>query len=436
MPVQGFKAWVNGWLLVEIEGAPRERGYSYGKLLAREILESIMRYRIYVEKTYSLNWRFFRDVAKKLYSPKIPEELADEIEGIVEGARERRVLIDPLDLIAFNGFFDTLSYHEWLRAKEGKRSRELPKCSAMVACGEATKDGGVIMAHNTWFSYMVAPSCNLILAVRPKSGNSFIMQSAPGFVMSGMDWYLNSSGLMVTETTITGIKTFNPDGSPYFSRVRMAIQYSSDIDGFVRTMLEDNNGGYASGWLIGDAKRDEIAYLELATYKHALSRTRSGWFFGSNLALDEGVREEVEFDFEKPSPSISRRERWLQLVKAKYGRLDIELAKRLIADHVDPYMGKRSYKGRTICGHFEGDPNGWPELNVGSYSPFGTFDAKVTDSELALKGSFWARWGRPCGRAFKVGPYLRRHKEYSWQSAYLDDLITYPWTKIELLGLS
>ena len=425
--VDGFKARANGWLLVKVGGSPRERGYAYGYMLAREMLEAVMRFRLYAEKVYGLGWSFFREAAEKLYAPKLPEELVEEMEGMVEGAGKRRVMLDFMDLVTFNGFFDTLSYHRWLKGKP----KGVPKCSAMLAAGDATKDGGIILAHSTWFAYMLAPSCNLIVAVTSESGNSFVMQSVPGFVMSGMDWYLNSAGLMVAETTIAGVKTFNPEGSPYFSRVRMAIQYSSGIEEFVNWMTEDNNGGYANGWLIGDSKSGEIAYLELATYRHALTKTRSGWFFGSNIAFDEGIREEVEFDFERPSPPTSRRERWLQLVREHYGRLDLELAKRLIADHIDPYTGKRSYRGRTICGHLESDPEGWPEWEVGPYSPFGTFDAKVTDGELAKTMSFWAHWGRPCGRPFRASSYLSRHEEYSWQEAYLDDLIPFPWTRMD-----
>ncbi|MCD6511336.1 MAG: hypothetical protein J7K45_01920, partial [Thaumarchaeota archaeon] len=133
--MDGFKARANGWLLVKVGGSPRERGYAYGYMLAREMLESVMRFRLYAEKVYGLGWSFFREAAEKLYAPKLPEELVEEMEGMVEGAGKRRVMLDFMDLVAFNGFFDTLSYHRWLKGKP----KGVPKCSAMLAAGDATK---------------------------------------------------------------------------------------------------------------------------------------------------------------------------------------------------------------------------------------------------------------------------------------------------------
>lgn len=41
------------------------------------------------------------------------------------------------------------------------------------------------------------------------------------------------------------------------------MQYASTIDEWLEIMIEGANGEYSNDWLIGDAKTNEIACLEL-----------------------------------------------------------------------------------------------------------------------------------------------------------------------------
>ena len=89
------------------------------------------------------------------------------------------------------------------------------------------------------------------------------MDGSPGLIHSGDDFGINSAGIMITETTISGFSGFDPNGIPEFVRARKAMQYSASIDDFARIMKEGNNGGYANNWLVADRKTNEIASLEL-----------------------------------------------------------------------------------------------------------------------------------------------------------------------------
>jgi hypothetical protein len=42
-------------------------------------------------------------------------------------------------------------------------------------------------------------------------------------------------------------------------------------------MLEDNNGGYANGWQIGDNKTSEIALFAPGLKERGLRRTKDGY---------------------------------------------------------------------------------------------------------------------------------------------------------------
>lgn len=344
--------------------------------------------------------------------------------------------IDETDVLALNGLFDTLSYHNWLQYQDkGTPSpiKAAGHCSALIATGAATKDGGLVLAHNMWLGYDLAV-WNVILSISPEKGHSIMMQTLPGSIQGcGVDVYVNNAGMMVTNTTLSGPKTFDPNGIPYFARARKAIQYASSIDEWVRTVTKRNNGGDASGWLIGDSKTNEACYLELATFSQAIERTRDGFFVGCNAAYDPKVQGETCVDYnDTSSSSATRYTRWTQLMKAKNGTIDVEHVKKFLADHYDTFLNEDKPSRGTICGHVEMDRRGWPEWNCGPYYPFGTTDGIATDSNLTKKGELWAHWGKPCGTDFIAQKFFEAHPEYSQLSSNTYDIISHPWTLFSL----
>jgi hypothetical protein len=425
---------VNGWIFIRARGRPYEIGFQNGNWLANEIEDSIVALKLIAEWSYKRDWKFFRDAAMNLLWPKLPEEYKEEIRGIVAGFRLKRpgAHIELQDIVALNGYFDIASYHSWIKSKEPKPTPQLIRadhCSAFIATGDRTVDGRIVLAHNTWFQYLAGRRFNAILDITPARGGRFVMQAMPGTIASGTDWYMNENGLMVAETTITGMTTFNPDGLPVFLRSRKAVQYATSIDEWTNTMIDQNNGGYANDWLVGDRKTGEIVCLELGTFNHKLERTRNGSFIGSNMAMNDAVRSETTFDYNNKSGSCSaRHERLEELMKLHEGALTVEIAKQLLADHQDGYGHTETPNRNTVCGHVESDTRGNPEWEYGPNYPGGTFDGKVTDSNLAVDGSFWAHWGKPCGTPFNAATFLTQHPEYAWQKPELLDIDPYPWT--------
>ena len=425
-----YRLDVNGWVYLYLEGEPFEMGYQHGYHVGERIKKAIDRVALYGAEILKRPWSFYRETAERFYEPKLSEELKMELEGIAKGAKERGVNIDFHDVVALNGQFDTLTYHYWLKSKEGKVSPAPGGgCSAFIATGSATKNGEIIMAHNSWWSYLISRDWDVMAYYRPNSGHEILMQSYPGFVWSGTDWYINSAGLMVTETTLTCAITFNPNGTPIFIRAREAIQSSDSINKWMDIIVNNNNGGYANDWLIGDAKTREIAFLELGLEHRMTKKSNDGVFVSSNLALDMEVRKETAFDYIDTATSATARfVRWNQLINNFRGQIDIEVAKRFLADHFDTSQGREIPSRCTLCGHVDSDPRGIPEVEWGPYYPSGCFDGKVTSSSLALDGSTWAHWGKPCGQDFHAKQFLSEHPEYKWQAPQLDDIASYPWT--------
>ena len=73
-----------------------------------------------------------------------------------------------------------------------------------------------------------------MLDIKPTTGHRVLMQSYPGGIESGTDWYQNDAGIVLTETTINQ-SPFNMNGTPIAYRARKAIQYGDNIDKVVNT---------------------------------------------------------------------------------------------------------------------------------------------------------------------------------------------------------
>ncbi|HYA98142.1 MAG TPA: C45 family autoproteolytic acyltransferase/hydrolase, partial [Methylomirabilota bacterium] len=305
-------------------------------------------------------------------------------------------------------------------------------CSAFVATGSWTKSRQIVMAHNNWTGYLAGERWRIIFDIVPKDGYRMLMDGFPGVIASDDDFGINSSGLMVTETTITQFEGWDPGGKAEFVRARKALQYASSIDDYVRIMLDGNNGGYANDWLLGDRKTGEIAQFELGLKTHRLWRTRDGAFAGSNWARDPQLIKLEAPDFNPRDPQSSpnaRRARWDELLQANRGKIDVALAQQMLGDHQDTFLHKDQPGERTLCGHTDLSSHGSPEWLWNPYYPGGAVQGKVTDSSMAGAMAFTARAGHPCGGDFLAAPFLAAHPEYSWQAPFLRDMKAGPWTE-------
>jgi hypothetical protein len=115
----------------------------------------------------------------------------------------------------------------------------------------------------------------------------------------------------------------------------------------------------------------------------------------------------------------------------RQGKVDIENAKSMIADHYDVYLKQKNNPcSRTICGHLELDKAEYGSHDdQGPYYPWGANDGKVTDSEMTQAMSLWARWGHSCGLPFNARAFLTENPQYDWLDSYMKDRPSYPWTQ-------
>ena len=434
---------LNGWVSVRTAGSPYVRGFQHGYLLASELDACLRSNRYWATWMTAQDFSFFSDMAMEHYAPKLGEEYTAEIRGIADGARAGGCDTTFAEVLGWNSFVD-LVYSGWPSLKKGIRpfqSHPRPhrdvghRCSAFIATGDATLDGAIVMAHNTWDAYLQAQHFNVVLDITPDDGHRMVMQTAPGWIASMMDFTITGAGLMITETTIDGFSGFDIEGAPAFLRSRRACQYGDSIDSWAEILTDGHNGGYANSWLIGDRSTNEIARYELGlTYQSDIVKMTSGVLHGQNVANDLRIRNLETTDpsaWSDIAGSGARRVRWRSMLEDAHGAIDLGVAEHMIGDHYDGYLDATNPSSRTICGHIDHDDG-----KVGSahghppFYPWGAVDAKVADSTSAAGMGFRGRWGRGCGQPFDAAEFLDQHRQYDWLDGYLIDRPTQPWTAL------
>jgi len=422
-----------GWIYLHVEGKARERGFQHGYLLAKEIDDGLRTTRVEWSHLSAMDWPWLVSRGAAMFVPNIDAENLAELDGIAEGVRAAGYAASRDDMIAYNGIIELSSYwwpQELKRMKDVTVPTGRQSCSSFIATGSMTRDGNIVMGHNTMQDYSDV-FCRVVEDILPAHGHRILWQTDPGWIHSGTDFFITDAGLAGSETTIGSFDGFDTNGVPEFARMRRATQDAGSIDQWCEIMRRGNNGGYANAWLLGDSNTKEIGRLELGLKHVGFEKKRDGYFVGSNIAEDPKILrlETTAEDTDIRLSSVSRRLRWKDLMRNHAGRIDLDLARQFEADHFDSYRGEVMRSGRTLCGHFELDPEAvspWPGV---PYGCAGTVDGKVVDASMTKRMSFLARWGSACGTPFVARKFLLAHPQFDWMSGILKDRPTQPWTE-------
>jgi hypothetical protein len=410
-----------GWIVLHIEGEPYERGFQHGKLLAPEIASYVRCLAALASpKAPTEGWTLTRQTVNALFLRRFDKEYLEEMKGIADGASSAGARFDnrPIDLVDIAGLnllpeLDTLgaALEATPIGLEGMRfpkapPREMPApkpmhCSAFAATGPATADGKIVFGHITMYSLYPSLHFNVWLDVKPAKGRRVLMQTYPGGIQSGLDYYLNDAGLIVCETTIRQTH-FNADGKPVGARIRQALQYAENIDKAVEILKSANNGLYTNEWLLADVKTNEIAMLELGTHKSRLRRSSKnewfagteGFYWGCNNTKDLQVRmETVPSVNDRPHNVVwrpsNRDQKWLELYQRHKGKIDAD-------------FGRLAFTTPPLASYH-------------------SLDAKYTTSDMAKDLKTWAIFGPPLGKTWQPTED-ERHKYTE-----IRPLVSNPW---------
>jgi hypothetical protein len=446
----GIRYDLNGWIYVSIKGTPKERGLAYGKLIATDMKEvrRILDFIIYND--YGVKWDFFIKAAQKYFTPKIEQhfpEFYEEMEGFAEGAN---MSID--EVVAWNNYF-TLTEGWWANMPEEEAiavkgtnfsnvgsSREggaQERCSAFIAVGDWTNDGKIVCAHNNFSNFADGQLAKYIVDIKPTKGNRILMMGFPGWIWSGTDFFVTSAGILGTETTIGGFIAYE-NNIPISCRIRNAMQYGNNLNDYEKMLLDGNSGDYANSWLFGDTNTNEIMRIELGLRFYKTERTKNGYFIGFNAPYDPRIR-----NLECANTGIddlrrhqgARKVRLEDLMDTYKGKLNIDVAQKIIGDHYDVYLNKENLCSRTICSHYELDAREYMSdpSRPKPFQPRGALDGNIVDSTMAKNMSFLLRWGSSCGTPFYTDKFCTENRVWEHLKPYLHDRPEQPWTTFSIL---
>ncbi|MBU7048090.1 MAG: hypothetical protein HXS54_16775 [Theionarchaea archaeon] len=445
---KGYRFDKNGWIYLHIEGDAFERGFQHGLLIASELRQILRNLKYLTYFNTGKKWEFFVDAAESLFSEYLEgcyenREFLIEMQGIADGANQGGADVKWQEILAWNAYVELIDYW-WPIAVN--RYRYAPRiccgkdhCSAFIAHREATEDGLIVMAHNTWSNFEIGQFFNFIINIKPLDGHEILMQAAPGFIESLTDFFVTDAGIMGTETSIGGFSLYDEDEMPEFIRVRKAMQYANNLGEFVNIMKKKNNGGYANSWLLGNFKTNDIMRFELGLkFCNIEMNPSNGYFVGFNAPMDPRIRNLECFntgyaDIRRHQGAIQVR--LGQLMKEYNGKITCEVAQKVLADHQDVYPCENKRRinpcSRTVCGHYELDDRAYMSDSSlpKPYQPKGAIDGKVCSSSMAEKLSFWARWGNSCGMPFNAEKFLFDHPQWEYLRGYLFDRPSQDWTQ-------
>uniref|UniRef100_A0A6C0DG61 Uncharacterized protein n=1 Tax=viral metagenome TaxID=1070528 RepID=A0A6C0DG61_9ZZZZ len=440
----------NGWNYVSLKGTPSEVGYAHGFLLAAEYKKALDVTKFTTLYDTGYNWDFFVESSKKLYNETIKDKFPDlyeEMEGMAKGCSAAGVETTVDEIIAWNNSISLLGY--WLPHSdemkekgssgglEGGSSQD--RCSAFIAVGDYTEGGKIVVAHNSFTNFTDGQFENCVVDIHPNKGHRIIMQSPPCYIWSATDFFITSKGIIGTETTIGGFIPFE-NKYPISCRIRKAMNEGNTLDDYVKILWEGNSGDYANSWLFGDTNTNEIMRLELGLKYKSVERTKNGVFIGFNAPYDPQIRNlecsNTGMDDVRRHQG-ARKVRLGDLMEEYKGKLNAELAMKIIGDHYDVYLGKENPCSRTICSHYDLDGREYMS-EPGRPKPFqarGAVDGCVSDTDMIKQMSFMGRFGNSCGTPFIVDEYINKNRVWAHLKPYLFDRPTQPWTLFSSTGM-
>jgi hypothetical protein len=358
-----FRYEDRGWIFVHVEGAPYARGRQFGRLVADEMVAYVQKLSIRRnEKDPALGWSTLRTLADALMLRRYDPEYLEEMKGIADGAAASGAEVhgrklDVVDVVAMNSVIDldqmqgalpvtpsAVTGRTFLSAED---ELALPdrthKCSSLTATGPATAGGRPVFFQLFMWDGYTGVHFNVVLDVVPEKGHRFVMQTFPGGIHSGTDFYMNDAGIVIGETTVLQTP-FDAEGAPQSSRIRKAIQYGSSIDEVAAILRERNNGMYTNDWTLADMKTGESAILLLGTARSRLWRSTDqpapfgtpGFLWANNNARDAAVRREVaaqpeDAPYDSTFTTWNRDVAFLRFYEEHKGRIDVRSAVGLMA---------------------------------------------------------------------------------------------------------
>ena len=358
--------------LVEISGAPRERGRQYGELAREPIERSVAWYREQFAATAALSWDTILEHAHK-WEPFVEAYLPDALEemrGIAEGSGFRYEEILALngrgELSSGNPFFDD-AYED---------------CSSYSILPEAAGDGHAYCGQNwDWRSAIL--DTVIMLRIEQPGLPTIVMQVEAGQVgRQGA----NSAGIGLNANGL-GARFGNKLGMPQ-PYIRRKILNSWDMNEALEAVFKSQQA-LCTNLLL--SHRDGFAIdLETTPGRHGWGYPKDGVLVHTNH-FRYFVPKQIEETYRYFSPDSLYRAERIERVLARAGEAkDGAQMRALIREALSDHFGHPD----SVCNHPNPD-NPWWDQNE-------TVASSVVD---LTTGEYWIAHGNPCENEYELLPW-------------------------------
>ena len=164
-----------------------------------------------------------------------------------------------------------------------------------------------------------------------------------------------------------------------------------------------------------------------------IEKKKNGYFIGFNAPYDARIRhlECVNTGFDDiRRHQGARKVRLEQLMDEHKGKLNTDIAQKILGDHYDVYLNKENPCSRTCCSHYDLDDRAFMSQSDRPlpYQPRGAVDGIVCDTENAKNMSLICKWGSSCNIPFNKNDFIKKNIQWKRFGPYLNDRPDQPWT--------
>lgn len=205
---------------IRIEGSPRERGLTYGRLAAERIGVGEAIYQDAM-RVHGLDWSRTKELARDFAQviSAIDPAYMEETIAISEGAG-----VDLETIVVINARSELFNGQLPEGAELARRALPADGCTSALAYGSSTRHGNLLHGQNWDFNARCVES-SIVLEVVPESGPALMtFVEAGGFARSGF----NSAGICVTANNLECERDFENSGVP-LSIIRRQILGASEF---------------------------------------------------------------------------------------------------------------------------------------------------------------------------------------------------------------
>jgi len=356
-----------------LTGSPHERGYQHGKALKDGIHRFYKRLMKCTQSEAALRLTEADLLAftgkHGPYARQYAPDIYEEMEGIAEGAEL------AFEKVLFINCFDELGSVRFPELAAKLTGQPVPPpvlplqgCTSFAAFGEATVNGKVYIGQGYDSGTRYYEPVVFRIEAWGDEPEQLIFSHAGVLGVSG----LNAAGLAIVENTLR--PSDQQPGAPYPVVVRKALQQTilSDFVGAIITAPRAHGQNYVIGTPYAAVN------IETSATKYDLKYLQDG-IFGHANHYESPQLQHLDMEPEMLPDTLIRSGRMHQLLKAKFGKLDLEALKEVMRDHAN--------YPNSICRHEDNRGGVLSTLSALIYRP---------EDRLML-----ATYGTPCTSPFQ-----------------------------------